>query len=822
MHKHGEKIVHKSNQIKSNQIKSNQIKSNSIILLFSLLIGAGVFLFSGCENLLKGGQVKEELERIIAYNNAASYTILVTADKDSGQIKKPITGELTQKATDVFEIKFEPNPEYSFARWEATSEALPAGENINDYIKFEDPENPDTKVTFKKDLPSIIINAVCPHLPFVNFELQAENGNISPVTGTYTCVQTYSYRLTFSPETYYEFIRWEIYDLKTDEEIPNGKYITIDDPKSKDTTYSFAGVPENPQIKIVIRPVVKERPQTISNSPLGSGVKTDTSIQVLFDHDMDKSSIYYTKEEMDQMLKEHKADEAKFPETILNESGENETVYKGYKKDEQIFFKNVFISNNRDGTNLNEWFEAPVFEDKRSLLIKVKRENNKLLVQEYTQILVSIEKGMSYLCDGKAVAMTGPKRWMYHVGSGNDIEAPGVTYNETFELVSELTGDFKCSAIKDLITYKDNNGFTFEKNLDLTVNDSGSGPKTCFKICFTRVYEENYKRLSAESVIASKTIDYNKNVNSTSASFTGSVSLDIPKFDEGVYELSLIFSDLSGNETKSVINYYAKSSFIPVEGATVTGAVEPSSFVFINGRTVEIPNLIVSDHEVTKKEYETYCKYGDSTFYPHGNNKNIPAYNLNWYDAIVYCNLRTIAEFGLDACVYSINGQKDPTKWDGIVSDAGKYCGPSERKDTWDAIFFDTNAKGYRLPTEVEWEYIARGANKENYTYSGSNNAEEVAWYYKPFTSPQEVKQKKENTLGIYDMSGNVREWCYDWYGDIDKSTGSTGPASGAARVYRGSDITDNGSGITVNARLSYQLELRDKYTGIRVVRTAN
>ncbi|MBR5400507.1 MAG: SUMF1/EgtB/PvdO family nonheme iron enzyme [Treponema sp.] len=794
-------------------------------------------LFTGCDNFLKGTKVRDELDRIIAYNNAKSYTILVTADKDSGQIKKPISGELTQKATDVFEIKFEPNPEYSFARWEVTSKDLPAGENINDYIELEDAENPDTKVTFKKELSSIVINAVCPHLPFVNFELKGENGNISPVTGTYTCVQTYTYRLTFAPESYYEFIRWEIYDLNAGQEIPNGKYITIDDPKSKDTTYSFAGVPENPQIKIVIRPVVVERPQVISSTPDDFGVRKDTSIQVLFDHDMDKASIYYTKDEMEQMLKEHIADTPWFEETILNENDKPETVYKGYIKDSKIYFKNILITDNKDGTILNQWFEPPVFESSRSLVVRVKRElkNNKLvpLVTNYTQILVTVEKGMSYLSDGKSVGMIGNKRWMYHVGNETDDVSPGVTYTTCNIKISghDKNLTIEENELQENLNFQTINGLTFlrernlnlEMNIDVKVDDTnGAGPRTWFKMYLSKVYDDDYKRLETPSSVYEKTIDYNKDVGLDTASYEDKIEFEIPKLTEGIYELGFIFSDICGNETKSIRKYFAKDSLLLVKGAQVSGTVTPPSSVFIENRTVRIPDLLVSDHEVTKKEYETYCKYGDSTFYPHGNNKNIPAYNLNWYDAIVYCNLRTIAEFGLDACVYSINGQKDPTKWDGIVSDAGKYCGPSERKDTWDAIFFDTNAKGYRLPTEVEWEYIARGANKENYTYSGSNNAEEVAWYYKPFTSPQEVKQKKENTLGIYDMSGNVREWCYDWYGDIDKSTGSTGPASGAARVYRGSDITDNGSGITVNARLSYQLELRDKYTGIRVVRTAN
>ena len=129
--------------------------------------------------------------------------------------------------------------------------------------------------------------------------------------------------------------------------------------------------------------------------------------------------------------------------------------------------------------------------------------------------------------------------------------------------------------------------------------------------------------------------------------------------------------------------------------------------------------------------------------------------------------------------------------------------------------------KNFRLPTEAEWEYAARGGNKsKGYKYSGSNTIDNVAWYTSNSGSKtHDVKTKQANELGIYDMSGNVYEWCQDWYGNYSSGsqTNPTGPSSGSGRVYRGGSWYFNAKICRVSNRYNYNPDYYDSDLGLRL-----
>ena len=140
---------------------------------------------------------------------------------------------------------------------------------------------------------------------------------------------------------------------------------------------------------------------------------------------------------------------------------------------------------------------------------------------------------------------------------------------------------------------------------------------------------------------------------------------------------------------------------------------------------------------------------------------------------------------------------------------------------TFIAKLNEMTGMSFRLPTEAEWEYAARGGNKsQGFMFAGSNSCPEVAWCNtnaKNETHP--VGEKNPNELGIYDMSGNVNEWCADWYGRYSSAeqTNPTGPATGSAKVYRGGCWEDGARLCRNTYRYSSPADHRNSRTGFRL-----
>ena len=163
--------------------------------------------------------------------------------------------------------------------------------------------------------------------------------------------------------------------------------------------------------------------------------------------------------------------------------------------------------------------------------------------------------------------------------------------------------------------------------------------------------------------------------------------------------------------------------------------------------------------------------------------------------------------------------------WNDIVGTSGNYTEINGIKYYENGFIYKLNqltGKQYRLPTEAEWEYAARGGmHSANYKYCGSNNYDDVAWCLENSSgTTHNVGMKQANELGIYDMGGNVFEWCSDWLGSYSSSsqTNPTGAVSGSARVIRGGSWYDVAHGCRVSDR-NYPAPLpSDSHVGLRLV----
>ena len=464
-------------------------------------------------------------------------------------------------------------------------------------------------------------------IPVSKIKLDGEHGKFNPAKDTYDIKEGSVNNIGFEADNDYCFVCWKVYNAQTGDELTNQNYIKFEDAKNSNTTYTMEKTPEN-NLKLAVKPYVAERPQVLSYWPVydaAEGSRSDTTIEIVFDREMDKESIFYSNDEVKQYQNAGHT---------LIESSTDKGRYCGYTTSTgETFYKNIQIIDKRSNINIAQYFGAPTFEDAATLFIPVKDPD---ALKAGMVVIVTINKDFYYTKEKVPVSLNSSEKWRYLSNGKRDTNRPAVSAPSsttmTFAIdglgLYDITGQTEPvigsngSGLNAFDNYfiKDKSSVSFALN-NITVTDSESYPTSMFTLVCSRIYDEDYNKLSKPEEIT-KTIDYEYALGQEAKyNIEEHKTFELKDLEDGIYAVTYRFRDRSGNirvipdngapedtagdSTATIVNkafYFAIDTKAPEINGNLAEVTESRG---TNSFTIKLPEIAGGGKDVA----ECYLEY---------------------------------------------------------------------------------------------------------------------------------------------------------------------------------------------------------------------